>query len=176
MSQTTTAAPSATAEPGVHPTWARALAEPMTFHLALEVAEDVCAAILERDWMLVTEQQRPEALERVIAPAADLLLAHRARAALSAVEHGQAPHHSRRHRLAFAALCTAGAHLAYADGHHQWAATYAAASLAEGPRALSAGLATLVADLVAIGCPFVSGGAGLREQVARELTALRASR
>lgn len=174
MNQTTTTP--VTSEPDLHPTWARALAEPMTFDLALELAEDVCAVLLERDWLLVIEQGSCEALERVIAPAANLMLGSRAQAALSAVEHGQAPNHPQRHRLAFAALCTTAAHLAYASGHHESARTYAAASLVEGPDAVSARLADLVATLVAIGCPFESGGPGLRKQVAHEVVAARASR
>lgn len=172
MTETTTRS-TVTSEPSAHSVWRRALAEPMTAALALDLAQQVCDVLLERDWLLITHEGDLMALDQVIAPAADALLQVRARNALSAVEHGRQPHYPERDRLAFAALCASAAHLAWSTGQVKWARAYARASLMEGPQGSGANLARLVADSIEVGCPWLCGAPGLRTEIARELMEFR---
>ena len=143
MTQPTTKAPQVPA----HPTWQRAMAEPMSLALAVAVAREVCQVTPERDWVLISHHGDQCALDAVATAAA-----HVSHHGYDVLPVALAEEREAGRRLeVFAALCATAADLALSCAQDEVAREYALASLCAAPGARSATVALSVLRMVARG-------------------------
>ena len=168
MTQTMTT----TAQVPTHPTWQRAMAEPMTLDLAVDLARQVCQVTAERDWVLISHHGQQGALDVLAAAAAHV--SHHGYDAVPLLV-SQAEDSEAEGRLeVFAALCTAAADLALSCAQGEVAREYALASLCAAPGAGSATVALSVLRLIAHGIALTPMPVDMARRGALEVLAHRA--